>query len=206
MGRSHAWVQRGAVVVDPRPMNGGDTLTMIGATRADRWLTMRTSWQTAKADRFVAWVAGGLPPRLRPGDIVVLDNLGAHKDRRVRQLIFNFDPTLSNALKLPATVVLLHRFSEDLRDRKIAPEARNTEAGQKISISTRTGPDAKPLQLNCFGSDGEVIKSETIPITHARYLRAPSEPGFFRIRQGDELRSEERRVGKECRSRWSPYH
>lgn len=111
----------------------------------------------------------------------------AASPRRVRQLIFNFDPTLSNALKLPATVVLLHRFSEDLRDRKIAPEARNTEAGQKISISTRTGPDAKPLQLNCFGSDGEVIKSETVPITHARYLRAPSEPGFFRIRQGDEL-------------------
>src|SRR5207302_3735168 len=23
---------------------------------------------------------------------------------------------------------------------------------------------------------------------------------------GDDLRSEERRVGKECRSRWSPYH
>ena len=23
---------------------------------------------------------------------------------------------------------------------------------------------------------------------------------------GNELRSEERRVGKECRSRWSPYH
>ena len=23
---------------------------------------------------------------------------------------------------------------------------------------------------------------------------------------GDALRSEERRVGKECRSRWSPYH
>ena len=24
--------------------------------------------------------------------------------------------------------------------------------------------------------------------------------------QPDEARSEERRVGKECRSRWSPYH
>ena len=24
--------------------------------------------------------------------------------------------------------------------------------------------------------------------------------------QVDEVRSEERRVGKECRSRWSPYH
>src|SRR5574344_2304514 len=26
------------------------------------------------------------------------------------------------------------------------------------------------------------------------------------IVEGDEWRSEERRVGKECRSRWSPYH
>ena len=30
---------------------------------------------------------------------------------------------------------------------------------------------------------------------------------YLRIGQlFDELRSEERRVGKECRSRWSPYH
>ena len=27
-----------------------------------------------------------------------------------------------------------------------------------------------------------------------------------RIQKEIELRSEERRVGKECRSRWSPYH
>src|SRR3712207_9452953 len=27
-----------------------------------------------------------------------------------------------------------------------------------------------------------------------------------RVRVGRDLRSEERRVGKECRSRWSPYH
>ena len=31
----------------------------------------------------------------------------------------------------------------------------------------------------------------------------------YRVKVGEkseELRSEERRVGKECRSRWSPYH
>src|SRR5256885_13191865 len=33
----------------------------------------------------------------------------------------------------------------------------------------------------------------------ARYLRRRRQPGAQR-------RSEERRVGKECRSRWSPYH
>ena len=27
-----------------------------------------------------------------------------------------------------------------------------------------------------------------------------------RIARGERVRSEERRVGKECRSRWSPYH
>src|SRR2546430_4806213 len=28
----------------------------------------------------------------------------------------------------------------------------------------------------------------------------------FQLMQGSPYRSEERRVGKECRSRWSPYH
>ena len=28
----------------------------------------------------------------------------------------------------------------------------------------------------------------------------------FQALSDEELRSEERRVGKECRSRWSPYH
>src|SRR6266480_7433156 len=33
-----------------------------------------------------------------------------------------------------------------------------------------------------------------------------SEPRFFRAQEAFPERSEERRVGKECRSRWSPYH
>jgi hypothetical protein len=48
MGRSHAWVKRGEVLVDPRPMNWGNNLTMIGAIRADRWLTLSTDWHAAK--------------------------------------------------------------------------------------------------------------------------------------------------------------
>src|SRR3712207_3131980 len=37
-------------------------------------------------------------------------------------------------------------------------------------------------------------------------LAARPEAALVRERTGLELRSEERRVGKECRSRWSPYH
>ena len=46
-------------------------------------------------------------------------------------------------------------------------------------------------------------------------VRTPIEDGWVVVRNYDQfvsnilyfgLRSEERRVGKECRSRWSPYH
>ncbi|NNC90324.1 MAG: hypothetical protein HKN82_17865 [Akkermansiaceae bacterium] len=106
---------------------------------------------------------------------------------RLRQLILNFDPSLSNALKLPAMVVLLHRFCEDLRDRKVAREARNTETGQRLSISTRSGPDAAPLRFTTFGPDGEVADATVVPLSSASSLRAPADPGFFRVTQGEEV-------------------
>src|SRR2546425_13152347 len=51
-----------------------------------------------------------------------------------------------------------------------------------------------------------------VPNTECRIVDAaagadlgPDEAGELLIR-GPQVRSEERRVGKECRSRWSPYH
>lgn len=87
MGRSHAWLPRGSVLVEPRPRNWGDNLTLVGAMRVDRWLTLSTAWGAMTTRRFIAWVRHRLVPRLRRGDIVVLDNLAAHKARRVRTLI-----------------------------------------------------------------------------------------------------------------------
>lgn len=55
--------------------------------RLDRWLTLSTFWGAMTTTRFLAWVRRRLVPRLRPGDIVILDNLGAHKARAVRTLI-----------------------------------------------------------------------------------------------------------------------
>src|SRR5256885_14540377 len=49
-------------------------------------------------------------------------------------------------------------------------------------------------------NSGESIQADnTAPHSHAR--RCPA----LRVSKVDQ-RSEERRVGKECRSRWSPYH
>ena len=40
----------------------------------------------------------------------------------------------------------------------------------------------------------------------APFIAKKAKAGQFIILRIDERRSEERRVGKECRSRWSPYH
>ena len=79
MGRSHAWVLRGEEYVEPRPMNWGDNLSLIGAVRLGGWVTLGTQWKAVTAKDFTAWVRDRLAPRLQPGDIVLLDNLRAHK-------------------------------------------------------------------------------------------------------------------------------
>ena len=40
----------------------------------------------------------------------------------------------------------------------------------------------------------------------SKFYRVPEFPEARTLRRFVILRSEERRVGKECRSRWSPYH
>lgn len=87
MGRSHAWIRRGEELADPRPMNWGKNLTMTGAIRFDGWVTLSTAWKAMNTQRFVAWVRRQLCPRLRQGDIVVLDNLRAHKSAEVEPLL-----------------------------------------------------------------------------------------------------------------------
>src|SRR2546428_290797 len=50
----------------------------------------------------------------------------------------------------------------------------------------------------------EVVRPE---VERRADVRAPVEVGVVAaVEVDDEPRSEERRVGKECRSRWSPYH
>jgi len=87
MGRSHAWVQRGEEYVEPRPMNWGDNLTLIGAMRMKGWVTLGTCWRGVTYISFEHWVRTRLAPKLHRGDVVLLDNLNAHKSPAVRQLI-----------------------------------------------------------------------------------------------------------------------
>jgi hypothetical protein len=67
--------------------NCGDNLPLIGAIRVAGWVTMSTWWYANTADRFVTWVCRRLAPKLRTGDIAVMDNMGAHNHCRIEGLI-----------------------------------------------------------------------------------------------------------------------
>src|SRR5258708_7481365 len=59
-------------------------------------------------------------------------------------------------------------------------------------------PEYKPYSWIRFEDQVRVLLDEKIPVLSFIYGIPPQEIL--------EERSEERRVGKECRSRWSPYH
>lgn len=87
MSRSHVWVPKGSEYIDPRAMDWGTNLTMIGAIRCRRWVTLGTHWRGTTRDRFLDWVARRLAPRLHPGDVVLMDRLPVHRTAGVRVLI-----------------------------------------------------------------------------------------------------------------------
>ena len=108
--------------------------------------------------------------------------LRTHPSSENKALIFNFDIHQSNALKQPATAVILLRFCEQLRNEKIAPESRITETSEPLDITHHTGKDADPLIYQTIQLDGKV----TTTVNNPPHLTAPDTPGFFTITQGKQ--------------------
>jgi transposase len=83
MSRSHAWVKKGQEYIERTPTNWGDNLTLLGAIRVTGWVVLSTMFASTNKERFVRWLERKLLPRLKRGDVLVLDNLSAHHDVRV---------------------------------------------------------------------------------------------------------------------------
>jgi len=63
------------------------TLTFLGALRCDRLTAPCVFDGPINGDSFRAYVEQQLLPVLKPGDIVVMDNLGSHRSAAVRRMI-----------------------------------------------------------------------------------------------------------------------
>lgn len=87
MSRHYARAPRGERAFDKVPRNRGGPITVIGALTADGLTAMMSIEGGTDTLVFQAYVDHVLVPELRPGDIVVLDNLAAHKADGVRASI-----------------------------------------------------------------------------------------------------------------------
>ena len=104
MAPLRGWGPRGERVVGKTPYGHWNTMTFIAALRHDRiaapWLLDRPI-NRAAFRTYVEWV---LAPTLKPGDLVIMDNLNSHKGAAVRRII----------RQAGARVFLLPKYSNDL--------------------------------------------------------------------------------------------
>jgi len=85
--RTHGRSPRGARLEDRVPHGRWRTLTFLAALRCDRLTAPCVFDGPINGASFQAYVAQFLVRPLKPGDIVVLDNLGSHKGQAVRRAI-----------------------------------------------------------------------------------------------------------------------
>jgi transposase len=87
MQRTRGRAPRGERCVASGPAGHWQISTMIGAVRLDGPLCCATLEGAVNADAFLLWIRESLCPALRPGDVVVMDNLSSHKAPGVRTAI-----------------------------------------------------------------------------------------------------------------------
>jgi transposase len=87
MARRHGRARRGQRLVAAVPHGHWKTTTFLAALRHDRISAPCVFDGAINGERFRAWVEQALAPTLAPGDLVVMDNLAAHKVQGVRAAI-----------------------------------------------------------------------------------------------------------------------
>lgn len=87
MTRLYGRAMAGQRAVDATPSGHWCTTTMISSVRLDGSTACMVVDGATTKDIFEAYVEQILLPTLKVGDVVVLDNLSAHKSQHVRELI-----------------------------------------------------------------------------------------------------------------------
>ena len=155
MTRRYGRAPKGCRCVDSAPLGDWQTTTFVAALRRHELMAPMVIDGPMDGELFRAWIEQFLCPTLRPGDIVILDNLSSHKVDGVQQAV-----ALAGA-----TVLYLPPYSPDLNPieklfsklktllRKAARRATEelwTEIG--IIINTITASEC----ANYFASSGYV--------------------------------------------------
>jgi transposase len=104
MAPLRGWAPRGMRLISKVPHGHWNTTTFLAALRHDR---IEAPWLLEgpiDGESFAIYVEKVLLPTLRPGDIVIMDNLGSHKGKIIRRIIRS----------VGAKLLFLPKYSPDL--------------------------------------------------------------------------------------------
>ena len=87
MTRLYGRAPRGERVIGAVPQNYGANVTMLAALGSQGVEAVMTIDGATDAEVFRIYIEQVLRPTLRPGDIVIMDNLRAHKAAGIREAI-----------------------------------------------------------------------------------------------------------------------
>lgn len=87
MARSHGRCRRGRRLRMAMPHGHWKTTTFVAALTLRGMIAPFVLSGPINREAFEVYLEKVLAPRLRPGDIVIMDNLSSHKGKRARQLI-----------------------------------------------------------------------------------------------------------------------
>jgi len=131
MTRLRGRAPKGERVYDTAPHGHWYTTTMISSIRYDGTTACMTIEGPTTTDVFRAYVRHILVPTLRPGDMVILDNLSSHKNAAILALI---EKTGATAKFLPAyspDLNPIEKMWSKIKEFLRAAKARTQEALEK---------------------------------------------------------------------------
>ena len=104
MAPLRGWCPRGERLKAKAPFGRWKTMTFIAALRCDRIDAPCLFDGPINGEAFLTYVETFLVPTLKPGDVVIMDNLGSHRGKAVRKAI----------RAVGARLLFLPKYSPDL--------------------------------------------------------------------------------------------
>lgn len=152
MTRLYGRAPKGERAVGRAPQNYGENITMLGALSASGLAALMTVNGATDGEVFVTFVREVLAPTLREGDIVVLDNLGAHRSAAAREAVEARGARLVFLPPYSPDMNPIERCWSKIKTFLRAAKARTREALEaaiKQAIATVTESDARAWFKHC---------------------------------------------------------
>ena len=159
MARAYAWAPRGQRAYSAKPRNRGQALTLIGAMGVQGLVAAMTVDGGTDGEVFRSYVEQVLVPHLRSGNVVIMDNLKAHKVAGIREAIE----------AVHATLRYLPSYSPDLSPIELC------WSKVKTVLRTRAARTREALNLAWTDALASVTPSDTRHwFAHCGYRAAPN--------------------------------